>query len=315
MTAQLSLSSEPMRSKLKDLFGGKIEFDKNLGQFTSYRTGGLAACFIVVRSVQEAASAVKAAISISVPFFLLGGGTNLLISDSGYEGLVIKVEVKGLKLLDDCLIQSGAGDKLSDLVDFATDNSLSGIEFAAGIVGSVGGAIYGNAGAYGGDIGSIVTELTLVDRTGEIKVVGPEYAKFAYRDSYIKESGDIITMASIRLKAGDPEVIKRRVDEIIAVRQEKLPYDEASAGCFFKNIPDPKQKHGKLAAGKLLEEVGAKEETVGGAAVSPKHANIIINTGNATSKEIKQLADKLKEKVYQKFGIMLEDEVIKLGKF
>lgn len=315
MTAQLSLSSEARQAELKELFGDKLEFDKSLGQFTSYKTGGPAACFVAVESVQEVSSAVKAAVSCSIPFFLLGGGTNLLISDSGYNGLVIKVEVKGLKIVGDCVIESGAGDDLADLVDFALGNSLSGIEFAAGIVGSVGGAIYGNAGAYGGDIGSVISELTLVDRLGAIKTVDAAYARFGYRDSYLKESGDIIALARFRLKPGNAESMKQKVDEIIAVRQEKLPYDLPSAGCFFKNIPDPNQKHGKLAAGRLLEEVGAKQESVGGAAVSQKHANIIINTGSATSKEIGQLADKLKEKVYRKSGIMLEEEVIKLGEF
>jgi len=249
------------------------------------------------------------------PFFPFGGGTNLLVSDSGYEGLVIKIEVKGLRTLGDDLIESGAGENLSDLVQFSVDNSLSGLEFAAGIAGTVGGAIYGNAGAYGGDIGTVVSELTLIDKVGEIKTVGPEYAGFGYRDSYLKESGDIVAMARFTLKVGDAGIIKNKVDEIISVRQEKLPNDEPSAGCFFKNIPDPGQKHGKLAAGKLLEEIGAKDVTVGGAAVSAKHANIIINTGSATSKEIAQLADKLKEKVYKKHGIMLDDEVIKLGTF
>lgn len=315
MTTQLSLSSDTKRTELARVFGNKLQFEKNLARYTSYKTGGPAACFISVDSPQEAAKAVKAAISCSIPFFLLGGGTNLLISDSGYEGLVIKVEVKGLRIVGDCEIESGAGDALAALVDLATDNSLTGLEFAAGIAGSVGGAIYGNAGAYGGDIGSIVSELTLVEKTGNIKTVGPEYASFAYRDSFLKESGDIVAMARFRLKSGNAETIKHKVDEIISIRKKKLPQEEYSAGCFFKNIPDPKQKHGKLAAGRLLEEVGAKQEIVGGAAVSDKHANIIINTGSATSKEIDKLADKLKEKVYRKFGIMLEEEVIKLGAF
>jgi UDP-N-acetylmuramate dehydrogenase len=214
---------------------------------------------------------------------------------------------------DATAISCGAGEDLTTLVEFAAKNGLSGLEFAAGIWGTVGGAIYGNAGAYGGEVGARVESLTLVEPSGDVKDVDRDYCRFGYRDSYLKSSGDIVVEARFRLETGDVEEIRRKVDEIVAIREVKFPPDGKSAGCFFKNIPDPKEKFGKLPAGRLLEQVGAKGMSVGGARVFDKHANIIVNTGSATSKDIRLLADKLKEKVFAEFGIRLEEEIIQVG--
>ena len=149
-TQQPSLDSRFSREEITAAFGGNLEFDKNLAPFTSYGTGGPTAYFLRATSAEEIAGAVKTAKKLAIPFIIIGGGTNVLISDSGYKGLVIKLDVKGLKLLPGDIIECGAGEQLEDLIDFATESGLTGLEFAAGIVGSVGGAIYGNAGAYGG---------------------------------------------------------------------------------------------------------------------------------------------------------------------
>ncbi|MEW5993643.1 MAG: UDP-N-acetylmuramate dehydrogenase, partial [Candidatus Zixiibacteriota bacterium] len=264
---------------------------------------------------EEVVRAVKAARSINLPCFILGGGSNLLVSDKGFDGLVVRVEVPGLKLLGQNEIECGAGESLQALVDFATENSLTGLEFASGIWGTVGGAIYGNAGAYGGEIGSVVTQVTLVDRDGKIKQADQDYCRFGYRDSYLKQSGEVVTRARIQLRKGDQDEIRRKSREIQAIRIQRHPVKGYSAGCFFKNIPDSSQEHGKIPAGRLLEEVGAKQMSLGGAKVWDKHANIIVNTGTATSADIRRLADILKQKVYAKFGIKLEEEVIHLGPF
>ncbi len=295
-------------------FGDQLEFDKSLAPLTSFKTGGNAAYFISVDSEDEMTRVVRETKKSGLPFFLIGGGSNLLVSDSGFEGLIIKVEIMDLTIRESKTINCGAGVDLMDLVDFASDNSLSGLEFASGIWGTVGGAIFGNAGAYGGEMGDIVTEATLVDKDGNIRIVDKDYCKFQYRDSNFKKTKEIITSARLKLIDGDRESIKAKVKDILSSRNEKHP-NENTCGCFFKNIPDSGEKYGKLPAGKLLEEIGAKNISVGGAKIFDKHANMIVNSGNATSAEISELAKMLKQRVFDKFGIELEEEVTRLGKF
>ncbi len=300
-------------SELSAALGPGLEFDRDLASLTTFGTGGPARYFLTAVSADEISAAVTTATRLNLPLFLMGGGSNLLISDRGFDGLVVRVDVRGMEVIDSCSISCGAGEDLTALVDFATEHSLTGIEFAAGIWGTVGGAIYGNAGAYGGEIGRRVEALTLVEPGGKVKKVDGAYCRFGYRDSYLKTTGEIVVEARFLLEKGDVADIRQRVQEIVAVREVKFPPESKSAGCFFKNIPDPKEKFGKLPAGRLLEQVGAKGMSVGGARVFDKHANIIVNTGGATSKDIRQLADKLKEKVFAEFGIRLEEEIIQVG--
>lgn len=302
-------------AQMLEAFGTNIQFGKELAPLTSFKTGGRARYFIKPEDAEEVIRAVKAARKLKIPFFVMGDGSNLLVSDSGYNGLVIQIAIRELTLVSATEIRCGSGELLIALVDFATANSLTGLEFAAGIYGSTGGAIYGNAGAFGGEIGNLISSVTLIDRQGEMKNVGSEYCKFDYRHSFLKESGDIIVAARYKLEAGDMRAIQAKVDEILAQRSERHPRERMSAGCFFKNIPDEREKHGKRAAGELLEEIGAKELSVGDAKVFDKHANIIVNSGNATSKDIRQLADILKDKVFQRFGVELIEEIQQLGEF
>ncbi len=303
------------KSELTAAIGANLEFDKDLAPLTSFRTGGRARYFLTARSTDQVAHAAKAARTLGLPCFFLGGGSNVLVSDDGYDGLVIKVDVGGLKLIGNTDVESGAGEMLQALVDFATDHALTGLEFASGIWGTVGGAICGNAGAFGGEIGAVVKEIELIDSLGSVKRVGADYGGFGYRTSRFKTSGDVVTGASFHLRPGQATAIEARCDEIQALRRSKHPVEGHSAGCFFKNIPDPEQEHGKIPAGRLLEEAGAKQVTVGGARVFEKHANIIVNTGGASSREISRLAAILRHKVFQKFGIKLEEEIIRLGHF
>lgn len=315
MVDKTSVTANIPRPTLLEAFGEKLEFDRPLAGFTSYKTGGPAKYFLSAHSAEEIVAAVRAARQLDLPHFLIGGGSNLLISDAGFDGLIIKVDVRGLKLAGETQIDCGAGEDLMALVNFATENSLTGLEFAAGIWGSVGGAIYGNAGAFGGEIGTVTSAVTLVDREGNIKEVAPDYCRFGYRDSYLKVTHEIVTRVLFSLQPGDHAVIRDRVQEILTLRDGKHPNTGRSAGCFFKNIPDPTQPYGKLPAGKLLEESGAKELQVGGARVFEKHANIIVNTGTATSTDIRRLADLMKQRVREKFDIELQEEVIQVGTF
>lgn len=315
MVANNRLMKSISDSDAAEAFGPRLELNKELAKFTTYGTGGPARFFIGAKSAEEIVDAVQAAQRLELPYFLLGGGSNVLFSDDGFEGLIIKVAVTGIDLLDNNRVFCGAGEELMTLVNFAADHSLAGLEFAAGIYGSVGGAVYGNAGAFGGEIGNVIQRLTLVDKSGAKKQTGPEYCEFGYRDSKLKRTSEVVVDVTIELQPGDQTTIKKQIDDILTLRRSKHPVDEGSAGSFFKNIPDPTQEHGKLPAGKLLEQIGAKGMQVGGAKVYDKHANIIINNGGATSKDIADLADILKNKVKEEFGIILEEEVIKIGKF
>ena len=295
-------------------FGPDLEFSRILGPLTSFGTGGPARYFLSVGSVDALGRAVATAVGLKLPFFILGGGSNLLVSDDGYDGLVIHLQIKGLKLVEPTIIEAGAGEQLSALVDYATEQSLTGLEFAAGIWGSVGGAVFGNAGAFGGEIGQVLTEACLVDRPGQVKVVTTDYLEFDYRSSRLKSSGEILATARFDLSKGNQAEITARVQEILDQRADKHP-SERTAGCVFKNIPDPTQPHGKMAAGRLLEEAGAGSLSVGGAGVYQKHANIIVAGERATSKDIRLLADMMKKKVLDRFGIELREEIQQLGSF
>jgi UDP-N-acetylmuramate dehydrogenase len=294
-------------------FESRLEKDKPLAPFTSYNTGGPARFFISATSAEDVASAVEAANRDGIKWVAIGGGSNLLVADKGFDGLVIHVAVKGLEVENETTVRAGAGESLQALVDFAAAKSLGGMEFAAGIWGTVGGAIYGNAGAYGGDMAGVLDRLSLVDGEGNIREEKADYCRFGYRDSYLKKTGEIVINTWVNLKKGNQELIRARVAEILHSRDGKHPTKGHSAGCFFKNIPDPSQPFGKLPAGKLLDEIGAKGMQVGGAQVYGKHANIIVNVGGASSKDIRRLADILKKKVKDRFGVTLEEEVIQIG--
>ena len=315
MTGQLSTNPQLSMATLLSAFGPNLEFARDLAPLSSFKTGGKASYYITAVSADEIARAVTAARRLKIPFFVIGGGTNLLISDNGFAGLIVKVEVTGLKLRSETEIECGAGEELKALIDFAVKNSLTGLEFAAGIWGTVGGAIYGNAGAYGGEMGNAVSEITLVDAKGQLKTVPAKYGRFAYRDSYFKKSREVIVSAILKLEKGRKKAIKQKISEILAKREEKYCNLGNSAGCFFKNIPDPKEPHGKLSAGRLLDEAGAKELQVGGAKVFERHANIIVNKDHATSKDIRRLADIMKERVRTKFGVELTEEIVQIGEF
>ena len=314
MVEQPTVSPNLPDSELIEAFGSNLEFSKELAPLTSFKTGGPARYFLTVRSVEEVIRVVKAADRLKIPVFVMGGGSNLLVSDEGFDGLVIRPEIFGLKVIGKTEVESGGGELLSSLVNFATEHSLAGIEFAAGIWGSVGGAIYGNAGAYGGEIGYVLRQAVLVDRSGCLKTVTSDYLQFDYRFSHLKETREIVVSATFSLSSGNRSDIEKRVREILSQRAERHPA-ERTAGCFFRNIPDDTRAHGKLPAGRLLEEAGVKNLRVGGARVYEKHANIIVTTDHATSKDIRQLADIMKKKVQDRFGIELQEEIQQLGSF
>lgn len=297
---------------LRSRFGDALSTGESLAKYTTFGIGGPADFFIRARNPETFVRAYNAARELHIPCFVLGGGSNILISDQGFRGLVIKSDLTEITR-DGTLVTAGAGVHFDDLVDWAADHDLAGLAFAAGIAGSVGGAVYGNAGCYGKEIGDLVTELAIMTPEGELKVVDNAYCGFSYRNSRLKVTGDVVLTVTLKLEPGDGDALRAEATEHRNHRAERHPTTDGSAGCFFKNIEDASAPHGKLAAGALLEEVGAKAETEGGAAVHSGHANIIVNTGTATATDVLTLAKRLRRKVKEQFGHELSREIIFLG--
>jgi UDP-N-acetylmuramate dehydrogenase len=297
---------------LKRRFNDRVRFDEPLAPYTTFGIGGPADYFIRATDPESMVRALATARELELPCFILGGGSNILVADEGYRGLVIKNDLLEI-VRNEAQVTVGSGVVLNDLVDWAADRELAGLAFAAGIAGTVGGAIYGNAGCYGKEIGELVQEVTLVGPDGRIQIVDREYCGFTYRHSRLKETGDIVLTVTLQLEPGSREALNAEADEHRRQRAERHPTSDCSAGCFFKNIEDPKAPHGKIAAGKLLEEVGAKDEREGGAAVHPGHANIIVNAGGASAANVLALARRLRRRVKEQFGYELAREIIHLG--
>ena len=204
-------------SELKKEFGDKILVDQPLMKLTTFGTGGNARLLMEVKSAEDLSMIVKVARRLGIPVFMLGGGSNVLIADSGYDGLILKNSIMGMEC-DGEEIRCGAGEELQKLVDFAADTGLTGLEFATGIWGTVGGAIFGNAGAYGSETGAVVKSAELVDKQGNIRMVTANYLEFSYRSSKLKKSGEFVTRAVFALKTGKRETIRQKIAEIMAKR-------------------------------------------------------------------------------------------------
>ncbi len=277
---------------------------------TTFKIGGEADIFIEPSTKEEIIETLRILKQNNIPCFILGNGSNILVSDKGIRGAVIKIS----KLMEDysvCdnIITAGAGIKLSRLSNIALNNSLTGIEFAGGIPGTLGGALFMNAGAYGGEMKNVVKTVTYIDtETFEIKTISGEECKFGYRTSIFEEGNKIITDATIELSYGNPEQIKATMTELSAKRCEKQPLEKASAGSTFKR-PEG------YFAGALIQQSNLMGYQIGGAMVSTKHAGFVINENNATAKDVLDLIEHIKAEVFKNFEVMLEPEVRLVGEF
>lgn len=275
---------------------------------TTFKIGGPADILLTVCSVDELRYVVALCAGEGVPYMLLGKGSNLLVSDEGIDGAVIATdgELKELSV-DGDTITCGAGVALSKLCTTALDSGLSGLEFAYGIPGTVGGAVYMNAGAYGGEMKDVVAEVTALTRQGEVITYGADELRFGYRTSVFKMNGDIILYTKYKLHRGPKEDIRARMDDFMNRRRTKQPLEYPSAGSVFK------RPEGAFA-GTLIEQCGLKGATIGGAQVSEKHAGFIINTGDATCDDVMSLVRLVQEKVQADTGYSLEREIIRIGR-
>lgn len=272
-----------------------------MARHTTFKIGGPAKYFVEADSVKTVKEALMAAREYSVKSYVIGNGSNLLVSDFGIDGLVIMMGNKFSEVrADGEYIYAEAGAKLSKIAKCALAHSLTGFEFAAGIPGSIGGAVYMNAGAYSGEMSNIIAESTAIDEDfSEITVTEHD---FGYRKSIYKDSKKVITGAKIRLTTGDGENIRETMESLAARRREKQPLELPSAGSVFKR-PEG------FYAGALIEGAGLKGETVGGAMVSEKHAGFIVNKGGATAEDVKKLIEIIKTRVYEKYRVLLDTEI------
>lgn len=285
----------------------------SLKTHTSFNIGGPTAFFAVATSAQALAALLRTASRLELPVLVLGGGTNLLIDDRGFDGLAVKLDF-GQMLVDEDrgVAFAGASVPTSALVEKVTSLGFEGAAFAAGLPGSVGGGLAGNAGCFGKCLGDILVGAEAVSSLGEIlSVQSIDWFQFRYRGSRLLDTGTVLTRATFSFcKVDDKEALKGEAAANIALRRKKHPLPGAfSAGSFFKNLPPKAPGAHREAAGLLLDRVGAREMSVGDAAVFERHANIVINKGCATCKDVLALTDAMRLRVLDRFGVCLEPEV------
>lgn len=319
-----SLASE-FRDRFQKYVGKPLQRGVPLKDLSNYRIGGPADYFFEARTAADLREAVRAARGSGLPHYVMGGGFNILFDDAGFRGLLIKIALRGMELLGsgigpeprevtepgpgDGRIRAAAGEPIRDLLEFSAARGFEGLEFLAGIPGTVGGAVYGNAGAFGRAIGDFLEEALVSGTDGEEFRTGRDFFKFGYRHSSLKVRRDLLLEADFGLKSGSRERIRTKISEYLALREAKHPPPEtAYAGSYFKNPVGP--DGAKTAAGYLLEQAGARGMRIGGAAVSACHCNFLINENNATAADVLALAAELKARVRAKFKIYLEEEVI-----
>ncbi len=296
-----------LKDKLSEVLNeSRIKTDEPMSMHTTFRVGGKADYFLSPE-IDEVADVVALLKEEKVPYYIIGNGSNLLVSDSGVRGAVIALEKQMSDIsIDGNIIRAQAGCMLVRLAKSAMEESLSGLEFASGIPGTVGGALAMNAGAYGGEMKQVVKSIRIIDKDGEIKNIDAEKYDGSYRTSYIMKSGAIVLDAEFELGRGDKIAINQRMEELKEQRTQKQPLEYPSAGSTFKR---PKDNF----AGKLIMEAGLAGYTVGGAQVSEKHCGFVINKGGATASDIYKLMMDVTEKVKESSGIVLEPEVRLIG--
>ncbi len=286
-----------------------IHIQEVMAAHTTFRVGGPADCLVELEDVQQLQNIQHYLHLVGIPYVILGNGSNVLVSDEGYRGVVLQVANRMNRItVEENRIVAQAGALMSQVAKAALENGLTGMEFASGIPGTVGGGVVMNAGAYGGEMSQIVTSVTVVNGEGEIMELENESMEFGYRYSTIRNQPFTVTEVSFELKPGEKDAIKATMDDLSARRREKQPLEYPSAGSTFK------RPEGHFA-GELIMNAGLRGFQIGGAKVSDKHCGFVINAGNATAADIMALIREVQMCVKEKFHVDLEPEVVFLGKF
>ena len=286
-------------------------FDEPMKSYTTFRVGGPAKWMASPADEQQLRIVLKICKENDVPYFVLGRGSNLLVSDRGFDGVMINLRKHFNKIVtnkEEKMITAEAGASLPAVSQAALAAGLTGLEFAAGIPGTMGGGLFMNAGAYGGELKQIVTEATVMTKDGVIRHVANEEMALGHRLSNFMKTGETILCVTMKLADGDPKAIKAMMDDFNGRRRDKQPLEYPSAGSTFKRPTG-------YFAGKLIEDAGLKGFSVGGAQVSKKHAGFVINTGTATASDIWNLCKQVQDKVFAQFGVALEPEIQMVGSF
>lgn len=284
-----------------------IHLQEPMAGHTTFRIGGPADCFVQLEDEEQLRKVRRYLDLAGVPFFVLGNGSNLLVDDAGYRGVVLQI---GQKMSDisvqGCHIIAKAGATLRQVAAAALEHGLAGFEFASGIPGTVGGGVVMNAGAYGGEMSQVVNQVRVVSKEGESMELDNDTMEFRYRGSVIRGSAFTVTEVTFRLEPGDREAIRAKMEELAARRREKQPLEYPSAGSTFK------RPEGHFA-GKLIMEAGFAGYRIGGAQVSEKHCGFVINTGDATARDVRALIEEIQARVKERFRVDLEPEIVFLG--
>ena len=282
-----------------------VYINEPMSKYTSFKIGGPAECLVKIKTLDQLKSILKYTNENDIKLTIIGNGSNILVSDDGIKGIVVKIEIDNLEIdIQDkkALITVGSGVKLGLLAQKCLKAEITGFEFASGIPGTIGGAIRMNAGAHGSEMKDIVKTVTYVDRNGEIHKIENNQAEFEYRKSLFSHNDYIIVETEIELEKGNANEINEKMTEYANFRKEKQPIEYPSAGSTFKRGTD-------FITAKLIDECGLKGYQIGGAQISEKHAGFIINKDNATAKDVIKLMEYTKEQVYEKFGKTIEAEI------
>lgn len=283
-----------------------ILLDAPMREQIYFKVGGPADILVNPNSKKQVSETIKLCREHSVPYFIIGNGSNLLVKDGGIRGVVIKLSKLDSISVNGTEIKAECGALLCEVSKKALENSLTGFEFACGIPGSVGGAVFMNAGAYDGEVSFVIKESEVIDNNGNIIVLSKDQLELGYRKSKVMELGYVILSATFSLKEGNYNDIKARIDDLTRKREEKQPLEFPSAGSTFKRPPG-------YFAGKLIQDAGLKGFTIGNAGVSEKHSGFVINKGGATAKEVLEVIEHVRSEVKKQFGVELHPEVRIIG--
>ena len=301
------MTGQQINEILSIIESDRVRLNEPMNKHTTFRIGGNAECFVSIQSIDELRELTSLCRRENIPFFLIGKGSNLLVSDKGIPGVVAYLGEELCSIsVNENLIVAEAGATLAAVAATALKEGLTGFEFAAGIPGTVGGAIRMNAGAYGGDMSQVVKWVRVLEPDGNIRTIAAEEMNFSYRYSILKDVDYIALAAGIALNCGDEKSIRMSMMELAERRKEKQPLEYPSAGSTFKR-PEG------YFAGKLISEAGLSGARVGDAVVSEKHNGFIVNEGCATAEDVKQLIETVRKKVYENSGVLLEPEIIFVG--
>lgn len=285
----------------------EIRENEPMSKHTSFKIGGLADIYITPNTRQSLMKAIKLCRENNIEYYIMGNGSNLLVSDDGYRGAIIQIFRKLNDIrIDGENVYAEAGILLSALSNKVYNSGLKGFEFASGIPGTLGGAVYMNAGAYGGEMKNVIVEVEVMDEKGNITVLSNEALHLGYRQSICQKENYIVISATLKLERGDKEEIKAIIDDLTDRRKSKQPINMPSAGSTFK-------RPAGYYAGKLIMDSGLMGHSIGGAQVSDKHAGFIINKGGASCSDVLELMEFVRETVYNKYGVTLDPEVKMLG--